>query len=59
MPVNGKYPKKASGDAFNHLRLIAREINHPRLIVREQQLGEWREYFLKRLPRRITRKSDE
>jgi len=53
MPVNGTYPKKASGDTYNHLRLIAREINTPRLIVRAQQLGEWRKLILTRLPRRI------
>jgi len=53
MPVNGRYPKKAAGDPYNHLRLIAREINTPRLIVRAQRLGEWRKLILKRLPQRI------
>lgn len=53
MPINGKYPAKASGDAWSHLRLIAHEINTPRLIVREQRLGEWRKFFLTRIPKRI------
>ena len=53
MPVNGTYPKKASSDTYNHLRLIAREINTPRLIVRAQRLGEWRKLIEKRLPERI------
>ena len=53
MPINGKYPKKASGDSYNHLRLLAREINAPRRIVRLGQLGEWRKLILKRLPNRI------
>src|SRR3990167_10475693 len=42
MPVNGRYPMKASGDRYNHLRLIAQEVNTPRLIVRPGRLGEWR-----------------
>ena len=53
MPVNGRYPVKASGDAWNHLRLIALEINTPRLIVRAQRLGEWRVFLTKRLPHRF------
>ena len=54
MPVNGQYPKKASGDYYQHLRLIANEINTPRLIVREGRLGELRKFFHKHLPSRIT-----
>jgi len=56
-PVNGRYPAKASGDAYNHLRLIAGEINTPRLIVRYARLGEWRSYITARLPHRITMES--
>src|SRR5712692_7279277 len=41
MPVYGKYPKKAGGDAYRHLRLIADEVNSPRRIVHPGQLGEW------------------
>ena len=54
MPVNGKFPKKGGGDAYRHLQLIARQINTPRLIVRPQQLGEWRRFFEARLPDRLT-----
>ncbi len=53
MPVNGRYPKKAAGDAYNHLRLIAREVNTPGLIVRAERLGEWRKLLLGRIPGRI------
>jgi hypothetical protein len=53
MSVQGKYPAKASGDAWCHLRLRAQEINTPRLIVRERQLGEWRKLLVKRLPHRF------
>jgi len=59
MPVAGRHPKKASGDAYRHLRLLADEINTPRLIVREGQLGEWRELILRRLPGRIHRPEDD
>ena len=58
MPVNGRYPRKASGDNYNHLGLIAYEINTPRLIVREARLGEWRKLILKRLPDRISKGGD-
>ncbi len=37
MPVEGKYPKRASGDDWRHLRLFAHNINTPRLIVRERE----------------------
>lgn len=52
MPVNGRHPKKASGDWFRHLRLIASEINTPRLIMRPARLGEHR-WLLARLPNRF------
>lgn len=54
MPVNGKYPAKAEGDRYFCLRRLASKINTPRLIVRAQELGEWRELLLGRLPNRIT-----
>ena len=53
MPVNGRYPAKASGDAYRHLRLRAQEINTPRLRVYLHSLGEWRDYLLQRLPNRF------
>lgn len=54
MPVNGKYPRKASGDGYNHLRLLAAAINQPRRIVRVGELGEWRALLLARMPERFT-----
>lgn len=53
MPINGKYPKKAQGETFNHLHLLAYKINTPCLIVRCGELGEWRKLILKRIPQRI------
>ena len=53
MPVDGRYPPKASGDTWNHLRLIAGEVNTPRLSVRPGRLGEWREYLMAKLPERF------
>jgi hypothetical protein len=53
MPVNGKYPKKASGDPYNHLRLLARQINTPRQVVRVHECGEWRKLLLSRIPDRF------
>jgi hypothetical protein len=53
MPVAGKYPHKAEGMHFNHLRNLARAINTPRLIVRDGELGEWRRLINRRLPDRI------
>ena len=37
VPVEGRYPKRASGDDWRHLRLFAHNINTPRLIVRERE----------------------
>ena len=58
-PVAGKYPKKASGDAWRHLQLIADEINTPRLIVRPGSLGEWRTFLLDRIPHRFLMPEEE
>lgn len=52
MPVNGRYPKKASGDYFAHLQLIAREVNTPGLRMRVSCLGEHR-WLAKKLPHRF------
>lgn len=53
-PVAGRYPRKAEGDTFNHLCLLARKINTPRLIVRWGELGDWRRLISNRIPSRIT-----
>lgn len=52
MPVNGRYPRKAEGLEYGHLRLIAREINTPRLVVRVARLGEHR-WLAQRVPWRF------
>lgn len=51
-PVSGKAPRKCDGDWQRHLRLIAHEINTPRLIVRAARLGEHR-WLMARLPHRF------
>lgn len=58
-PIRGKLPRFASGDAQRHLRLIADEVNSPRLIVRETRLGEWKRYLTRKLPGRFTSPGDE
>ena len=52
MPVNGRYPRKAEGLGYGHLRLIAREINTPRLVVHLARLGEHR-WLVQRVPWRF------
>jgi hypothetical protein len=52
LPVKGCYPKKASGDWYRHLRLIAGEVDTRRLVVRLQRLGEHK-WFARRLPNRF------
>ena len=49
----GRYPRKAEGDTSRSLYQLARRINTPRLIVREGELGEWRNLLLRRLPGRF------
>ncbi len=44
--------RKARGDWQRHLRLIAVEVNTPRLVVRRQRLGE-HQWLAARLPHRI------
>jgi len=53
MPVNGHYPRKAIGESFQHLCLLARLINNPRMIVRKNALGEWRKLLISRIPARF------
>ena len=50
---DGRYPKKAIGETYSTLRLLARQINTPRLIVRDCTLGEWRGLLRARIPWRI------
>jgi hypothetical protein len=54
MPVNGRYPVRYGDDRYRHLRLLAHQINTPRLIVRVSELGEWRALLTARLPSRFT-----
>jgi hypothetical protein len=56
-PVGGLFPRKARGDYLRHLRLLSREINTPRLIVRVASLGEHR-WLAARLPHRFTTEED-
>ena len=58
MPVNGKYPKKAEGDTFRHLRLLSRQINS-RSVVRPAECGEWKKLLLAKMPERFTCPEDE
>lgn len=51
-PIAGRFPRKARGDWQRHLRLLARAINTPRLVVRISELGEHR-WLLARLPDRF------
>ena len=51
--VQGRYPRKAEGERFSHLRNLSRAINTPRLIVHGGALGEWRPLLRKRLPQRF------
>lgn len=45
--------RKARGDWQRHLRLIAQEVNTPRLVVHPARLGEHR-WLVARLPHRFT-----
>jgi hypothetical protein len=51
---DGRYPPKASGDAYRHLRMIAGAVNTPRLVVRPAELGEWRRLLERRIPHRLS-----
>lgn len=50
--VDGHFPRKARGDYLRHLRLIAREVNTPRLVVHASRLGEHR-WLVGRIPHRF------
>jgi len=50
MNHRGRFPRYRTGDAQRHLYLLARNINQPRLIVRQRELGEWASYLRRRLP---------
>lgn len=58
MPVNGKYPRKSAGDyGYRHLCQLAERVNS-RVIVRENELGNWRGLLMKRIPGRFTGRED-
>lgn len=52
--ARGKYPRKAIGETYGHLRTLAYRINTPGLVVRTSELGEWRKLLLARMPERFT-----
>jgi hypothetical protein len=58
MPVNGKLPWKASGDAARHLRQLGHRINSNVRVYRSE-LGEWGAYLERKLPDRFVRPGDE
>lgn len=51
-PIDGHFPRKCRGDWQRHLRLVAREINTPRLMVHIPSLGEHR-WIADRIPHRF------
>lgn len=58
--ASGAYPRNAQGGRMTDLRRLARALNTPRLIVRERDLGPWRDVLLARVgPERITFPGDE
>lgn len=52
-PVNGKYPKRASDDAWSTLCRVSAAVNTPRLAVRERQFGRLPDAIRARLAHRI------
>lgn len=50
--IAGRLPRKCRADWQRHLRLIAGEVNTPRLVVRPARLGEHR-WLVDRLPGRF------
>jgi hypothetical protein len=50
--IDGHFPRKCGGDWQRHLRLIADEVNTPRLVVRVARLGEHR-WLADRIPHRF------
>jgi hypothetical protein len=60
MPLpDGRYPPKASGDVYRHLRTIAANVNTPRRVVRSAELGEWRPLLEARIPGRISHPDED
>jgi hypothetical protein len=53
IPVDGTYPKKASGQAYHDLRQLSRKLNTPHLMVRLGECGQWRALIMRRLPGRV------
>jgi hypothetical protein len=51
-PVNGTYPKKASGGAYHDLQRLSRQVNS-RASVRLNACGMWRKLIATRLPHRL------
>lgn len=50
--IDDRLPRRARGDWQRHLRLVAREVNTPRLIIHVARLGEHR-WLADRLPHRF------
>jgi hypothetical protein len=48
-----RYPRKAEGMAFHHLKMIVGEI-HDGVVVRVERLGEWRKLLIAKIPQRLT-----
>lgn len=57
-PVNGQYPIRYSGDRYRHLLQLSYRINTPNLVVRENELGEWHDMLMKRIPDRFMKIGD-
>ena len=56
MPVNGRYPRRASGDEWSCLQRFARSVNTPRLIVRDRDCPKHlRSRFANRLTVTVSR----
>ena len=58
MPVGGKLPKKADGDAQRHLGQLAHLINS-RVRIDRSELGEWGRYLDAKLPDRFARPGED
>jgi hypothetical protein len=58
IPVGGKLPKKATGDAQRHLYQIAYRVND-RVRVYRSELGEWGTYLDAKIPDRFVRRGED